>query len=399
MKRHVMESCFSLLLVALLLLPTTASIGLSTLNSKSKPVSNDTAKVAGTDTVWHDDCSSTTGFTYNDSWNINWMPWTFQQGTLKSNGSMLSIANAESGVGYHGPLFEHELPSGVPLRYINGFSAVLHVDNSLPQYAGYYLVMLGDQNRNPVLFFSFSDIWSGFSQGEYGVSYVSLNGSLSSFGSASNDIWTSFSGTMNVSVTDQGLLAGVEGVGNRILPGLTDIDFNRTVKYVAIASARYMTDQMLPVLVDDMSLTYVPAAERSSATVSHPPDMTITPGSTDTSFNWIVTGPHPGRYQVFLDGSMIRDGTWASGASITITGLGLLGAGEHNYTLAAFDASGHRVVDSVMVQVIPPWYASAQGILAIGIAIGGLAVIVILGWTISRHGSGSTEISDRYYSQ
>ncbi len=394
-----MEYCLSLLVVAMLLLPMTASIGLGRLNSKSKLVSQDPAKVAGTDTAWHDDCSNTTGFTYNDSWNINWMPWTIQNGTLESNGSMLSVTNAESGAWYHGPLFEHELPSGVPLRYINDFSAVLHADNLLPSNMGYYVVMLGDQYRNPVLFFSFSDGWSGFSQGQYGVNYVFLNGSLSSFGSGSHAIWTSFSGTMNVSVTDQGLLASVEGVGDRILPGLTDFDLNRTVKYVAIASAWDGTAPMFKVLVDEMSLTYVPAAERSSATVSHPPDITITPGSTDTSFNWTVTGPHPGTYQVFQNSSIIYDGTWSSGANITITGLESLSAGAYNYTIAVFDASGHRVVDSVIVVVIPPWYASAQGMLAIGIAIGGLSVIVILGGIVCRHGGDGTEISKRYYSQ
>ncbi|MHA1614986.1 MAG: DUF2341 domain-containing protein, partial [Candidatus Thorarchaeota archaeon] len=205
---------------------------------------------------WHHDCSDTTGFVYNDTWNMNWMAWNIQPGSLTSDGTTLTISDIETGTGYHGPVYEYELAQSLRVRDIDNFSAILNADNSLSSYAGYQVVMLGDADRNPVLFFSFGDGWTASSQGAYGISYVFENGSRVGYGSGYPITWTSFSGKMNVSYTESGLMAYVEGIGQELISGLSEADFNREIKYVAIASAQAESYSMFPLLVDEIYLNY-----------------------------------------------------------------------------------------------------------------------------------------------
>ncbi|MFW9768471.1 MAG: DUF2341 domain-containing protein, partial [Candidatus Thorarchaeota archaeon] len=141
---------------------------------------------------WHHDCSNSTGFVYNDTWNINWMPWVIQPGTLASDGSMLSVTSVVTGSGWHGPVFEYELPRTLRVRDIENFTAFFDVDNSLNSYLGYEGLMFGDSDRNPILFCGFHDGWADYRQGSYGISYGFLNGSRSGVGSGYPVGWTSF---------------------------------------------------------------------------------------------------------------------------------------------------------------------------------------------------------------
>jgi hypothetical protein len=300
--------------------------------------------------TWHNDCSNTAGFVYTDTWNMTWITWQFQSGTLESDGSMLSVTDVAAGSGYHGPAFEFELPSGIPLRDIHNFSAVMHADNSLPAYMGYQVVMLGDQYRNPVLFFGFGDAWKDYTQGAYGFSYVFLNGSRTGFGSYYPGTWTAFDGLMNVSVTEQGLLVSIEGLGSAMVQGLNASDFDRQVKYVAIASARYGSDPMFPVLVDDISLNYETGTNPPQRLISTPEDIEYEAGTAGNTIDWTVAGFNPTSYELYRSGGLLESGLWAGGSSLSVS-VDNLYPGRYNYTVVIHGDGGVRVVDTVYVSV------------------------------------------------
>ena len=303
---------------------------------------------------WHHDCSSTTGFVYNDTWNMNWMTWDIQPGSLTSDGTSLAISGISTGSGYHGPVYEYELPRSLRVRDIQNFTAAMFADNSQSIFLGYQVVMLGDANRNPVLFFSFGDGWSDYRQGAYGVSYVFDDGSRASFGSGYPITWTSFHGEMKVSYTDSGLLAFVEGIGEEMLTGLSESDFNREIKYVALASARFGYDPMFPLYVDDISINYEstsePTPDETSPSLNHPSDATYEFGSTGHSIIWTVSDPNPGNYTIFRDATMLVYDDWVSGSiSINTDGLDI---GSYQFTIVVFDAYGNYIADNVRIFVV-----------------------------------------------
>ncbi|MHA2159669.1 MAG: DUF2341 domain-containing protein, partial [Candidatus Thorarchaeota archaeon] len=302
---------------------------------------------------WHHDCSNTTGFAYNDTWNMNWMPWDIQTGTLASDGSMLSVTSVVTGSGWHGPVFEYELPGTLRVRDIENLTAVFDVDNSINSYMGYEVLMFGDSDRNPVILYAFHDGWAASRQGSYGVSYGFLNGSRVGYGSGYPVGWTSFSGIMNTSFTEAGLQVYVEGFGESILTGLSEADFNREIKYVAIASARFGSDPLLPVRIDEISLNY--------EFVSRPPpppqpaiddveDFGYEAGTTENVILWNITNFSPTSYELYRDSGLLSSGVWPGGTQLEVD-IDNLAPGEYNYTIVIFGDESIEVSDIVMVTV------------------------------------------------
>ncbi|MFW9918617.1 MAG: hypothetical protein ACFFED_03390 [Candidatus Thorarchaeota archaeon] len=302
---------------------------------------------------WYHDCSNTTGFVYNEDWNISWVPWNMVGGTLSSDGSVLSISDIPTGTGYHGPVFEYELPNKLRVRDINNLSAIFEVDNSVASYVGYQMVMLGDQNRNPVLFFSFSDGWVDYSQGAYGISYVFENESRTSYGSGYPVTWTYFGGMMNVSYTELGLMVGVEGVGQDILAGLSDADFNREIFYIAIASSRFSSDPLSPMFVDEIYLNYqcISQIESSQPAIDSPEDAEYEAGTTGHDLIWTVAKFTPTSFEVYMEGGLLRSGPWPGGTQL-VQDIDNLSPGVYNYTAVVNGAGGIRLVDTVFVTVL-----------------------------------------------
>ncbi|TFH03516.1 MAG: DUF2341 domain-containing protein, partial [Candidatus Thorarchaeota archaeon] len=307
----------------------------------------------GTSTVsWHHDCSDTTGFVYNDTWNMNWMPWTIQSGALTSDGSYLSVTSVVTGSGWHGPVFEYELPQTLRVRDINNYSAIFDVDNSLISYTGYEVLMLGDADRNPVIFFSFHDGWAGSCQGSYGVAYVFTNGSYVGYGSGYPVGWTSFSGIMNASYTEAGLLAYVDGIGQDILPGLTEADFDREIKYVAVASARYGSDPLIPVHIDEIYLNYeIPSEPPVQASINDVEDFWYEASESGNVIEWTVANFNPTSYELWRDEGLLTSEAWPGGTTIEFD-INNLSPGEYNYTIVVYGDFDVVVSDTVIVTVM-----------------------------------------------
>jgi hypothetical protein len=282
---------------------------------------------------------------------MNWMDWTITTGTLSSDGSALSVSYVPIGSDYHGPVFEYELPNTLKLRDINNFSALLDVDNSVSAYLGYQVVMLGDAERNPVLFFSFGDGWADYRQGAYGISYVFDDGSRVGFGSGYPVTWTSFNGIMNVSYTEAGLMGYVEGIGQEVISGLTEADFDREIKYVAIASARFGSDSMFPVLVEDLNLNYAIGSETPlQPSISDVEDFWYEASQSGNEIEWTISNFNPNSYELFRDGGLLTSDTWPGGSMIAFD-IDNLSPGEYNYTIVVYGDTGTVVSDTVIVSV------------------------------------------------
>jgi len=299
--------------------------------------------------VWHHDCSNTTGFVYDDSWNINWMDWSIVGGTISSDSDNLSVTSVDTGTLYHGPVFEYELPHSLLLRDINNFTALFDVDNSLTSYVGYHVLMLGDADRNPVLFFSFSDGWSDYTQGAYGISYVFENGSRSGYGSGYPITWTSFTGSMNVTYTEEGLQAGVEGLGNEIISGLNETDYNREIKYIAIASAAHGSSPRFQVLIDEIYLNHHFAPE-DEPEINDVEDMEFEAGVSGKSIKWYIKNFIPIAYELYRNEGLLLADFWPGGTEIEFV-VDFLSPGVYNYTIIVIGEGDISVTDTVIVTV------------------------------------------------
>jgi len=300
--------------------------------------------------TWHNDCSNSTGFVYSDAWNINWMPWDIQPGSLTSDGSSLTISGIATGTGYHGPVYEYELTHSLQVRDIQRFSSIMAADNSISSYLGYQVVMLGDADRNPILFFSFGDGWADYRQGAYGISYVFENGSRVGYGSGYPITWTSFNGEMNLSYTDGGLLAYVEGIGEELIMGLTEIDFNREIKYVALASARYGSDPMFPLLIDELYLSYEIQSVPLEPTIMGVEDYSYEAGKSGNLVSWTIANFNPVSYELWRDGGLLTSNVWPGGSEIEFS-VDYLSPGDYDYTIIIYGDGDEIVSDSVTVTV------------------------------------------------
>ncbi|MDF1537781.1 MAG: hypothetical protein P1Q69_02645 [Candidatus Thorarchaeota archaeon] len=300
---------------------------------------------------WNHDCSNTTGFTYNDSWNITWTPWNIVNATLASDGSVLSISNIPTGTYYHGPMFEYALPETFKVEDLLNFSILLSADNSLTSYVGYQAVILGDADRNPVMFASFSDGWTDSSQGAYGVSYVYTNGSYLSYGSGYPVTWTSFDGSMALRYNEsEGLMGYIEGIGGSIVTTLSEADRTREIHYVAIAAARRDTSLLFPMLVDEITIEYQSSTpEPALATISEPNDIEYEAGNGPNVIQWEIFNFTAATYNVSRNGSLVRSGIMNS-SSLTVS-VDNLDPGVYGYTVGVNGTEGEMVNDSVIVRV------------------------------------------------
>ena len=235
---------------------------------------------------WHHDCSNTTGFEYSEDWDMDWWSsenhsWDIQEGSISSDGSSIIISDIPPDSGWHGPVFEYKLPQTFEVQDLINFSILQSADNSLNSYTGYHMVLLGDANRNVVLYSSFHDGWIDYSQGSYGVQYVFENGSRVGFGSGYPVAWTSFNGRMSLCVNQSAVLLGyVEGTGSELITTLSPNEMSRRITYIAIAFARSVSYTLIPITVGDISIEYSSITEDITPTTTSESTLTTTMNST-----------------------------------------------------------------------------------------------------------------------
>ncbi len=340
--------------------------------------------------TWHHDCSNTTGFSYNDSWNINWMQWNSVSGNLSSDGSELSVSYVPIGTLYHGPVFEYALPEAFAVEDLLNFSVQVSADNSLASYLGYQVVMLGDANRNPVMFLSFGDGWSGSSQGAYGVSYVYANGSRDGYGSGYPITWTAFDGSMGLRYNESlGLMGNVEGIGDAFITAFSESDRTRQIHYVAIASARHDTSPLFPMLVDEIFIeTTDGLAQLPRATIVGTDDFALEAGTGSHEISWQVENMNPTSYEIYRNSSLLEAGLM-TGSTLTYH-IANLYPGVYDYMAVIYGDGDVTVVDHVIVTASDTTAPFLSNPMPIWYELGSSGNVIY--WTISDLDPGNYKI-------
>lgn len=115
--------------------------------------------------------------------------------------------------------------------------------------------------------------------------------------------------------------------------------------------------------------------ETTSPTLNHPADIEYTAGQTGNSITWSPSDEYPGSYQILLDGSILRSGTWNSTTESIVAVVDGHAVGEYNYTVIVADVRGNTAVDEVMVTVVPPPFDPMIAVIAIAAA--GVVIVIV----------------------
>jgi hypothetical protein len=128
------------------------------------------------DLTWHHDCSNTTGFELNSTWDLSWhQSWQFSEGPLLCDGESISLFSGPlDGQEYlwTGPVFTLELPLSFTLDEFISFSVDFEITNmGEPEEESLCYVHLVDSNYTPIISLFWTDNFELHNLMRYGVRY------------------------------------------------------------------------------------------------------------------------------------------------------------------------------------------------------------------------------------
>ncbi|MHA1313322.1 MAG: FG-GAP-like repeat-containing protein [Candidatus Helarchaeota archaeon] len=101
-------------------------------------------------------------------------------------------------------------------------------------------------------------------------------------------------------------------------------------------------------VITDMVLVTV--YESTPPVIAGPDDLIYDLGSTGNELSWGISDSNPGTYKIFLEGSLIKSGSWTNSVNVTINVDGL-SVGTYTYELIALDSHDNNDTDLVNVTV------------------------------------------------
>ena len=118
--------------------------------------------------------------------------------------------------------------------------------------------------------------------------------------------------------------------------------------------------------------------ETTAPTTDHPDDITYVEGHEGNNITWHASDDYPDRYEIYVDGALLRSGTWNLTSEAIVAIVDGLTLGEYNYTLVVYDVRGNSASDEVMVTVesvtTPPWFMIS--VVAGGLVVGGMLIVI-----------------------
>ena len=229
--------------------------------------------------TWHHDCSNTSYFDQYLNWNMDWWweTYTVSEGTMSSDGDMLSFSGLTQASGdWYGPIFAHTFSEPFSLSDLLEFKADLVIDNTDTGDAGVLRLYLCDAEFMPVIELFCSDSWDWQSYGHNRVVYRFSNGSYVSHGNTDYITWTSFQDTLRLWADVNGALyADVPGFGQALLLDSELVEADREVLYLVIQAGRLAHYSWWPASVDDIQITIkdhdIPPTSTSTSPTSTAP--------------------------------------------------------------------------------------------------------------------------------
>ena len=219
------------------------------------------------DSSWSWDCSNTSDFIYNDSWNVAWYgeEWIITNDSMVSNGNTVSFPSIGPGSGTHGPVYVHELADAFLLENLMNFEVKWSIDNSLTSYMGAYYVYLADSNRDPVTVILIHDWKAAEYAGSYGAQYYFSNGTIYAHGTPSPYAFTEFNGMIRAYYEPNvGVLGYFDGYSTSLITEVDESDLQREIRYVVVMGARFSSYALMPCYIDEVVLTWGTSEPRFS---------------------------------------------------------------------------------------------------------------------------------------
>ncbi|MHA2323330.1 MAG: hypothetical protein ACXACG_16995 [Candidatus Thorarchaeota archaeon] len=321
------------------------------------------AQVEDLPNTWHHDCSNTTGFISQSSWDTSWYSagWTVSDGNLLSSGNYLSISNIPIGTGWHGPIFTYEFDTTFNVSDVIEFSADIQIDNTVTAYDGRYYLYLADSNHNPTYVFTTGDHRSDLNQGVYGSQYWFENGTYFGHGSPYPYTYTQFNGRMEVGLNEtHGVYGYVDGFGEGVLTPLDDSEQSREIKYLVFMGGRADTQPLMPTWIHDINLTTrVPITTTHHVTWHHDcSNITAFDGVGDDTWLWEHSTPD----LLTTLGTLNSSGQYIYSADLGVPPVDRCWFGPLRYHSLAtpFQFYGFRTLD-VEFEINPNGQAGATG--------------------------------------
>ena len=99
-------------------------------------------------------------------------------------------------------------------------------------------------------------------------------------------------------------------------------------------------------------VVWVHVQDTTPPIINNPADIYYDEGDTGYSISWTPSDLLPSSYVIYMDGGVLRTGTWNSSAESIIVFVDGLVYGAYNYTIVVEDTQGHSTLDQVWVYVL-----------------------------------------------
>jgi hypothetical protein len=124
-----------------------------------------------------------------------------------------------------------------------------------------------------------------------------------------------------------------------VVDGLALGDYNYTIMVLDIGGNNG-TDEVIVAVIDG-----------TPPVIDYPDDIEYSEGTTGHTITWSPSDAHPVSYEIYLDDTSVKSGTWNSSSETIAIDIDGLALGEYSYTIEVTDIGGNTVSDEVSVTV------------------------------------------------
>ncbi|MFX1483656.1 MAG: hypothetical protein ACFFCP_10745 [Promethearchaeota archaeon] len=99
---------------------------------------------------------------------------------------------------------------------------------------------------------------------------------------------------------------------------------------------------------DEVDVTVV---DGTPPNIDSPANVTYSEGATGSTITWDPADAHPSTYEIYRDDVLVKSGTWNSSSEAIAFSVDGLSLGVYNITIAVYDTTSQRAIDTVFVTV------------------------------------------------
>jgi hypothetical protein len=210
---------------------------------------------------WYHDCSNTTGFRLNNSWDVSWNHgWEPVSGPIVSDGERVFLFTGPAdGLEYvwYGPIYMYELPHNFTLRNLISFNIDFEVDNSeeMSRECNVYIHLV-DSSYQPLLAFRWTDNWWDGYFIRYSANFWTNTQTRITY--TTNPIYNQSYRFQSTIVYDEesGLRFSIPTMENHDLYSPADDDLQRNISHIVLMYGGHSSDIPTRTYLHSISLQY-----------------------------------------------------------------------------------------------------------------------------------------------